>query len=188
MQCCKTTEPFMVATAWPWMLPVSCLATESPGTGHTSCSALAPNEYSVITADQSEASRRVVPFNWVFCAQPRYNPCCIIRLWFREVEADASRFLSVQYVVKCSDFFQISIVIASTFQSIIKALTNEWYYCRYVGWQRGEGCEGEGGTNYTIYMMAHDGVRESSGTINTRGVLALAGYSNGHSPPASIKT
>ena len=40
----------------------------------------------------------------------------------------------------------------------------------------------------TIYMMAHDGVRESSGTINTRGVLALAGYSNGHSPPASIKT
>ena len=70
MQYCKTTEPFMVATAWPWMLPVSCLATESPGTGHTSCcSALAPNEYSVITADQSEASRRVVPFNWVFCAQ-----------------------------------------------------------------------------------------------------------------------
>ena len=40
----------------------------------------------------------------------------------------------------------------------------------------------------TIYMMAHDGVRESSDTINTRGVLALAGYSNGHSPPASIKT
>ena len=99
--------------------------------------------------------------------------------------------MSVQYVVKCSNFFQISIVIGYSFNFPIN---NKSPILRIVLLQV---CRMSARVVRvrvvlrlitTIYMMARDGGSESNGTINTRGVLALAGYSNGHSPPASIKT